>query len=84
MVGVWDWQGADADYARMMLARDYTSEQVTLDVHAYAFEQVLPTCQTLGVDDALPQAIEGAMKRAIARGHGSDEIAALVEVFGSH
>lgn len=81
MVGGWDWQGADADYARMMSARDYSSEQVTLAVHAYAFEQVRPTCQALGVNDALPKAIEDAMKRAIARGHGGDEIAALIEVF---
>ncbi len=80
MVGGWDWQSADADYAKMMLDRHYSAEQVTLDVHAYAFRQVPPLCRELGVDAALPLAIEEAMYEAIKRGHGKDEIAALIEV----
>ncbi|MFY9237320.1 MAG: NAD(P)-binding domain-containing protein [Roseovarius sp.] len=81
MIGGWHWQGPDAAFADMIISSDYTAEEATLDVHAHAFEQVSPLCDALGVGTDLPDAIVSAMRLAIARGHGDDEIATMVEVF---
>lgn len=81
MIGGIDWTIPDAASAKMITSADYSTVEVTMDVHAYAFSKVEPLCEVIGVDAALPRAIQNAFEAAIDSGYEFDEIAALIEVF---
>lgn len=72
---------AEARYARDLIARrDYRGDQATLDVHLAAMDHILAAAGDTGVNPALPQLVRDLTARAVSKGHGDHEIAALVEV----
>lgn len=81
MIGGVDWSVPDSVSAEMIKSGDYSTGEVTLNVHAYAFNQIAPLCERIGVDAALPRVIENLFKTGIDCGHELDEIASLNEVF---
>ena len=81
MIGGIDWTIPDRVSSDMIMSGDYSTGEVTMDVHAYAFGKVEPLCDAIGIDAALPRVIQNAFETAIRGGYQSDEIAALIEVF---
>lgn len=83
MINVLDWTLPDSIYAQMITSGDYSTEEATLEVHAYAYAQVAPLCEKIGVDAALPRVIQDLLEKGIDDGHGLEEIASLIEVLGA-
>ena len=73
-----------AKYARLfgdnIAARNHDDVQCRLEVHAAAFSETLALCKETGVDDGLPATMMRNFERAIAAGHGRQELSALFEV----
>jgi hypothetical protein len=63
----------------MIAARNHDNVQCRLDVHAAAFADTLAMCRETGVDDAMPTAVMHNFERAIAAGHGGQEMSAIFE-----
>ena len=73
---------AEAAYARELIARnDFHGDQATLDVHLAAMEHIVAAAEESGVSGELPRLVRDLTARAVAAGHGADEIAALIETF---
>ena len=73
---------AEAAYARELIARnDFHGDQATLDVHLAAMEHIVAAAAESGVSGELPRLVRDLTARAVASGHGGDEIAALIETF---
>ena len=81
MIGGVDWTIPDSMHARMIASGDYSTSEATLEVHAYAYAQVAPLCEKIGVDASMPRVIANLLKAGIDAGRGGDEIASLIEVF---
>ncbi len=60
-------------------ARNHDVTQASIDVWAAAFADTLAMCRETGVDDALPTAVMHNFERAIAAGHGNQEMSAVFE-----
>jgi len=60
-------------------ARDYATDDARLDAWADGFEATLALCRETGIDDALPAAVLGRLRRASAAGHGDSDLAAVFE-----
>jgi 3-hydroxyisobutyrate dehydrogenase-like beta-hydroxyacid dehydrogenase len=72
---------AEAAYARGLIRRgEYGGNQATLDVHLAAIEHIVAAAGESGVDSGLVQLVRDLTARAVADGHGDEEIAALFEV----
>ena len=70
-----------ADSARDMISREiYHGEDATLDVHAAAIRHIQRTSHDNEVDTRIPDAFMTAYRKAVAAGHGEEEIAAVFEV----
>lgn len=81
MVESWDWSIQDVKCAAMIRNRDYSDIEATLATHGYAYAQVAPLCEKIGVSAALPKAIQEAFETAYGMGLGSGELAELFEAF---
>jgi 3-hydroxyisobutyrate dehydrogenase-like beta-hydroxyacid dehydrogenase len=66
-------------FGDMIAARNHDNVQCRLDVHAAAFADTLAMCRETGVDDAMPTAVMHNFERAIAAGHGGQEMSAIFE-----
>ena len=66
-------------FGRLIANRAHDDVQCRLDVHAASFAETLTMCRETGVDDALPAAIMHNFERAIAAGHGNQEMSAIFE-----
>jgi 3-hydroxyisobutyrate dehydrogenase-like beta-hydroxyacid dehydrogenase len=72
---------AEAAYARGLIRRgEYGGNQATLDVHLAAIEHIVAAAGESGVDSGLVKLVRDLTARAVADGHGDEEIAALFEV----
>jgi 3-hydroxyisobutyrate dehydrogenase-like beta-hydroxyacid dehydrogenase len=72
---------AEGEYARRLIRRsDFTGDQATLDVHLAAMRHILGAARLSGVDEAFPRLLVDIVSRAVARGHGAEEIAGVVQV----
>lgn len=67
-------------FGDMIAKRNYDRVQARTQVHAAAFAETVAACKEVGVDDTLPVALMHNFQRALAAGHGPQEIAALFEV----
>jgi 3-hydroxyisobutyrate dehydrogenase-like beta-hydroxyacid dehydrogenase len=67
-------------YGDMIAKRDYGNAQASMQTHAAAFAEALAVCREAGVDDTLPAALMHNFQRALATGHGEQELSALFEV----
>lgn len=73
---------AEADYAGRLIARnDFRGDQATLDIHLAAMEHIVGAAEESGVNGELPRLVRDLTARAVAAGHGGDEIAAMIETF---
>ncbi len=63
----------------MIAARNHDGAQARIDVWAASFADTLAMCRETGVDDALPAAVMHNFERAIAAGHGDQELSAIFE-----
>jgi 3-hydroxyisobutyrate dehydrogenase-like beta-hydroxyacid dehydrogenase len=61
----------------MLAAGDVTGTDCSLDVHAAALRNIVRLYAENGIDAAFPTAVSGFFERAVAAGHGSDEMAAI-------
>lgn len=67
-----------ADGSREMIARDqFAGSGCALDVHVGALRHIQRMSHDNGIDTRVPDTIVAAYKKAVAAGHGDDEIAAL-------
>ena len=64
--------------ARMIPARAYAGTEATNDIHAAALEHIVRASRQARLD-AFPATIMGYFEKALAKGHGPDEIVALYE-----
>jgi 3-hydroxyisobutyrate dehydrogenase-like beta-hydroxyacid dehydrogenase len=72
---------AEAAYYRSLIERgDYAGSQATLDVHLPATHHILEAAQEAGVSTGFPALVADVVGAAVARGHGADEFAAVLEV----
>jgi 3-hydroxyisobutyrate dehydrogenase-like beta-hydroxyacid dehydrogenase len=72
---------AEAAYAERLIARrDFKGDQATLDVHFAAMKHIAGSARSSGVDAAFPDVLLDIFGRAVALGHGDDEIAGAIEV----
>ncbi|MCG5220366.1 imine reductase family protein [Streptosporangium soli] len=67
-------------YAAQVDAGRYPGDDATVDVQIAAIDHLIHAAADRGVDNALPEVLKAAMKRAKAAGHGSDSYASLIEV----
>jgi 3-hydroxyisobutyrate dehydrogenase-like beta-hydroxyacid dehydrogenase len=75
---------AEAAYYRSLIERgDYAGDQATLDVHLPATHHILEAARHAGISDGLPALTADVVGAAVARGHGADEFAAVLEVLRS-
>lgn len=82
MVGILPWIGSTAEVsARQIDKGDYTGEQATNDVHVAAQEHIVTVSRENGLDTSVPEFIIERYRKAVAAGHGGEEIAALYEIF---
>lgn len=64
--------------ATMVPARNYAGSEATNDIHAAALSLIVRAAKDAKLDP-FPERIMGYFKSALAKGHGPDEIVALVE-----
>lgn len=67
-------------FGEMITERNYDDVGATIKNHAAAFADTLTMCRDVGVNDALPAVIMNNFERAIAAGHGEQEMSAIFEV----
>ena len=65
--------------AKLIAERKYAGSEATIDIHTAALEHIVRASREAGLAP-LPEAALAYLKKAQARGHGGDEIAALYEV----
>jgi hypothetical protein len=51
----------------------------TIDTHGAAATHIAQLCRENGIDAALPRLVSGYFRKAMAAGHGGDELARLYE-----
>ncbi|MDU9390192.1 NAD(P)-binding domain-containing protein [Pseudomonas sp. zfem002] len=75
---------ADAleDAARRFETEDFTGDQATIDVHAYAFEEIAYAMKAVGASSPVFDAACQVIQRAQAMGFGEQDISAASRVFG--
>ncbi|MHA1528396.1 MAG: hypothetical protein ACTSVG_05215, partial [Alphaproteobacteria bacterium] len=66
-------------FGEMIAARNHEGTEARIDVWAAGFADTLAMCRETGVDDALPAAVMHNFERAIAAGHGDQELSAIFE-----
>ena len=72
---------ATADAAREMIPKErYAGNQCALDVHVAALRHIQRMSHDNDLDTRLPDTLVHAYRKAVAAGHGEDEIAAVFEV----
>lgn len=64
--------------AKMIPARKYAGTEATNDIHAAALEHIVRAAREARLD-GFPSMIMGYFEKALAKGHGADEIVALYE-----
>jgi len=70
------------DTAQRIASGDYSAPQSSMDTHFGGIDLlVLGTSQAAGVDTQVVTAIRDAFARALAAGHGADDIAVLAEMW---
>jgi 3-hydroxyisobutyrate dehydrogenase-like beta-hydroxyacid dehydrogenase len=74
MAGLAGW------FTDMMARRSYGDAAASVAVSAAAFEPVAAMSRSLGVDDALPRALQELFARGLAAGRGDEEMAAFFEI----
>ncbi|MFD5429855.1 NAD(P)-dependent oxidoreductase [Streptomyces sp. NPDC127084] len=67
-------------YAPQVDAGRYPGDDATVDVQIAAIGHLIHAAALRGIDNALPELLRDAMRRAKAAGHGSDSYASLIEV----
>ncbi|NCF26602.1 MAG: NAD(P)-binding domain-containing protein [Gammaproteobacteria bacterium] len=66
--------------ARVIYADDYENPGATLSVWAGALKRVLSQAHDAGINCEIPDFVTDLFERAIAAGHGEEDVAALVKV----
>lgn len=66
-------------YGEMIASGSYEVIGASMEVDSGAMAQVIKVSETLGVDAALPKLVASYINRAIADGHGQEELPALFE-----
>jgi hypothetical protein len=65
----------------MIVKRSYGDVSVaSIEVDVALYEQVTKLSEELGIDAAFPRTVAGYLDRAIAKGHGQQELAAIFEL----
>jgi 3-hydroxyisobutyrate dehydrogenase-like beta-hydroxyacid dehydrogenase len=73
---------AEGAYYRRLIERgDYSGNQASLDTHVAALHHIVDAAETSGVNGAFPRLCLDVFGRSASEGHGSDEIAAAIEIF---
>ncbi len=67
-------------FGEMMAKRSYDNPVCALEVEAAAYNHVVRLSEELGIDAAFPRTVASYLDRAIAKGHGQQELAAIFEV----
>ena len=68
-------------YRRLIARRDYRGDQATLDVVVASIDHIVAAAGASGVNGAFPRLLRDLFGRAVADGHGGEEIAAAIDVF---
>lgn len=79
-----DWESHDSKMLGMIIKRDYTEEECTMQVHAAAYSHVLPLSEKLGIDPSLPKVVSDCFDMAASKGYGGSELPALFEILGKN
>ncbi len=66
-------------YGEMIAARTYDVTGITLEADAAAYAHVATLSEELGVDSGFPKTVAHYFARAIAAGHGQEELPAVFE-----
>lgn len=72
-----------ADVAAHIQASEYGSTEATLDMQVVAKDHIIEVSRAGGVDSAIPTYVKALMERAIAAGHGGDDMGRLVELIAT-
>lgn len=75
--------GLLADHARQASQGRYPADEGTLEVLAAAVDHVVATSVRAGIGTDVPDAIRSLIERGIARGHGQDGPASLVDAIAA-
>ncbi|QKW08217.1 NAD(P)-dependent oxidoreductase [Streptomyces sp. NA04227] len=67
-------------YAPQVDAGRYPGDDATVDIQITAIGHLIHAAANRGVDNALPELLRTAMRKAKAAGHGSDSFASVIEV----
>jgi 3-hydroxyisobutyrate dehydrogenase-like beta-hydroxyacid dehydrogenase len=67
-------------FGEMIAKRSYEVSGASIELDAAAYKHVTMLSEELGVDTALPATVSGFLERAIAEGHGQQELAAIFEL----
>ncbi|WP_280447651.1 NAD(P)-dependent oxidoreductase [Nocardia cyriacigeorgica] len=71
--------GLFTEHARQIDTGTYPNADGTVEAHAAAMEHVVTTSREQGLDSTVPELFTALMHKAIAGGHGSDGMAAVIE-----
>ena len=71
---------AQRRYGEMIAARSYDAAEVTMEIDAAAYDYVVTLSEELGVDGKFPKTVADCFGRAIADGHGQQELPAVFEL----
>jgi len=67
-------------FGEMIANRSYEVSGASMEIDVAAYRHVTRLCEELGVDTALPATVSGYLERAIAKGYGRQELAAIFEL----
>jgi 3-hydroxyisobutyrate dehydrogenase-like beta-hydroxyacid dehydrogenase len=65
------------NFGSLIRNEDFTAHQASLEVWVDVYEKSLGVCQSLEVDDGLPNAHMAMLRKGIADGYGEEEIIAI-------
>ncbi|WP_378741816.1 NAD(P)-dependent oxidoreductase [Nocardia brasiliensis] len=71
--------GLFTEHARQIDSGTYPDADGTIEAHAAAMDHVVTSSRDQGIDAAVPELFTALLHKAIANGHGSDGIAAVIE-----
>ena len=73
-------EGTTRRYGKMIADRSYEVTGGTLETDAAAYAHVVKLSEELGIDAAFPKMVASYFERAIAAGHGQQELPAMFEM----
>ncbi|HTE62672.1 MAG TPA: hypothetical protein VK631_20110, partial [Solirubrobacteraceae bacterium] len=70
---------AIADIADQVQTGEYGAREAHLEMQVVFLDHMIEVSETRGVDPAFPTYVKGLMERAIAAGHGRDDLGRMLD-----